>query len=39
MIEQDIQYYDIFCLLELAYSYGMQRVFDLCLRYLEFDQF
>ncbi len=39
MIEQDIQYYDVFCLLELAYNYGMQKVFDLCLRYLEFDQF
>lgn len=38
-IEKNIQSYELFCLLEMAYNYGMQRVFDLCLCYLEFDQF
>jgi hypothetical protein len=36
-INKDIQKYEIFCLLQLAYRYGLQRTFTTCIHYLEFD--
>jgi hypothetical protein len=36
-IQKDIQKYEIFCLLQLAYRFGLPRIFTICIQYLELD--
>jgi hypothetical protein len=36
-IHRDIQKYEIFCLLQLAYRFGLQRIFTTLIQYLELD--